>query len=359
MVELVASVAAMSVLMGGIGSAMLLASHALPDGKASGDALLRGYRTAEQIVGELYCAETFTLRTATAVEFTVADRDDDASPETIRYEWSGTAGDPLTRRYNGATAVDVLPDAYEFDLTYEVTTTSETTTQTGISYVNDMLLASFDGWEGVPPTPKDTPVNVTNWVSEYFQVTGAPADATELVFTTANVMARTNDMAMPPDGMSVGIYRTSGGVTPAATPITADTGVFPISGMMYAWAEASFPGVTITDLADQEYCLVLKGVATTPFWAQYYYAQGAPADGMVQTWTSDGGGKWDPRASAQNKQDLRFYVYGSFTIDGTTEVTVDRYFVQAVRLALRAGTDTMAHLETDVQVLNAVEVASP
>ncbi|MHC4696607.1 MAG: prepilin-type N-terminal cleavage/methylation domain-containing protein, partial [Planctomycetota bacterium] len=100
LVELVASVAVMTVVMGGIASAMFLASHAVPDGRSSNDAVLQGYNAAERVVGELYCARSFSLKTPTAIEFTAPDRDADSNPETIRYEWSGTPGDPLTRKYN-------------------------------------------------------------------------------------------------------------------------------------------------------------------------------------------------------------------------------------------------------------------
>jgi len=57
---------------------------------------------------------------STTLAFTVADRDDDAQPETIRYEWSGGNGDPLTRAYNGGSPVSVAADVYAFELDYEI-----------------------------------------------------------------------------------------------------------------------------------------------------------------------------------------------------------------------------------------------
>ena len=60
LVELVLSMAVMTVLIGGIGSAMVLASRAVPDDDSSASALIGGYRAAEEIAGELFVARTFT-----------------------------------------------------------------------------------------------------------------------------------------------------------------------------------------------------------------------------------------------------------------------------------------------------------
>ena len=57
------SVAVMTVLMGGIGSAMVLATRAIPDGRSALDDAVNGYHAAEQLSGELYCAQSFTVRT--------------------------------------------------------------------------------------------------------------------------------------------------------------------------------------------------------------------------------------------------------------------------------------------------------
>jgi hypothetical protein len=49
---------------------------------------------------------------------TVPDRTDaDALPETISYTWSGTAGAPLDRQYNGGTVASVLPSVQSASFT--------------------------------------------------------------------------------------------------------------------------------------------------------------------------------------------------------------------------------------------------
>ena len=87
---------------------------------------------AERIADDVRLALSFTERTATAVTFTVPDRNADAAPETIRYAWSGAGGSTifvgltsyaiapytLTREYNGAAPVALAEDVQAFDLKY-------------------------------------------------------------------------------------------------------------------------------------------------------------------------------------------------------------------------------------------------
>ena len=54
-----------------------------------------------ELLADLEFALAFSEKTDHALTFTVPDRDGDFISETIRYAWSGTPGDPLTRQYNG------------------------------------------------------------------------------------------------------------------------------------------------------------------------------------------------------------------------------------------------------------------
>ena len=126
LLELLFAMVVMTALMGGLASALMLASRAIPDDASPAAVAIDAYYAADQIAGELFCAQSFSERTATAITFTVADRDNDTVAETIRYAWTGTPGDPLTRQYNGGTVVNIIDSAYEFDLTYEIASISGT-----------------------------------------------------------------------------------------------------------------------------------------------------------------------------------------------------------------------------------------
>jgi len=140
MMELIVSVAVSGLLVAGLTSTLYVASRAVNLSGPPGDAL-DGSRAASDLLGELGHAVTFTQRSAHAIEFTVADRDNDALPETIRYAWSGIPGDPLTRQQNGAGVAEVVQGVHQFDLAYHLTTAGK---QTVVSRVGIKLQVGAD-----------------------------------------------------------------------------------------------------------------------------------------------------------------------------------------------------------------------
>ena len=154
LVEMVLSMAVITVLLGGIASAMILASRAVPDLETPLKAMADGYHAADGLASELYAAQTITFRSATVVEFTVADRNADAIAETIRYAWDGVAGQPLNRQYNGGTAGAVLDNVYQFDLRYD---TQSISGQVKVTVVHITISAGADATSRV-----DTSVQLLN-----------------------------------------------------------------------------------------------------------------------------------------------------------------------------------------------------
>ena len=51
--------------------------------------------------------------------FTTADRKGDGGPESMRYVWNGTAGQPLTRQVNGGPLETITQSVADFSLTYD------------------------------------------------------------------------------------------------------------------------------------------------------------------------------------------------------------------------------------------------
>jgi type II secretory pathway pseudopilin PulG len=124
LVELVIAVAVSGILVAGLTSTLYVASRAVNVSGPTRDVLTASAAAAD-VLGELQYAITFTERSENAVEFTVADRNGDLATETIRYAWSGIAGDPLTRRYNGGTTVTVAEDVHDFFLEYHTRTVTD------------------------------------------------------------------------------------------------------------------------------------------------------------------------------------------------------------------------------------------
>jgi len=122
LIELLVSIAITTVLMLAIGTCLLIATQAMPNANGPANQIIVTSEVAKQLATELQHAVSINSRSATMIEFTVADRDADEVPEVIRYEWSGTPGDPLTRRYNGGSVIEVLDSVQEFNLSYDLET---------------------------------------------------------------------------------------------------------------------------------------------------------------------------------------------------------------------------------------------
>ncbi len=339
---------------------MVLASRAIPDDRSPLATPLQGFHATGEIADDLTMAFTFNTRTATAIEFTVPDRDNNGSDELIRYEWTGTPGDPLMRTYNAGTSTEVASDVYEFNLKYWTATRSDKTTSATSTTGAETVLASFESWPGIVAIAQDYIVGTSSWVSEYFQVV-PPAGATELIFTQARVTMRRDNLFPPGSPMvSVGIHPAGTGTEPAAAPIGTPTNVvwtdLPTS---YLWHTIPFAGVSATNLATTDYCLVLKGTDAASAYVRELWNKSAPDNGVVENWTSNAGGSWSPASNKRNKQDIRFYVYGQWVTTTPVGTPYDRKFVQGVEVTVLVGPDVSARATTAVDLINTPEVPIP
>ncbi len=120
--ELMISLVVASMLMTGLFATLLIASQSLNPSMAS-NAVSNAADATTQILSELQLAVGFTERRTHAVTFTLVDRNGDANPASVRYAWSGAAGDPLTRQYKGGVVRTILPSVNQFQLRYDMMTT--------------------------------------------------------------------------------------------------------------------------------------------------------------------------------------------------------------------------------------------
>lgn len=118
LIELIVSMGSATMLIAGLASALFTSSSAMSLDSGSQAKRQQSAEIQADLMADLQYALNFSERTANAVTFTVPDRDGDSNPETIRYAWSGTAGDPLTYEYNNGTAVTLADDVQSFDLSY-------------------------------------------------------------------------------------------------------------------------------------------------------------------------------------------------------------------------------------------------
>ncbi|HYO26325.1 MAG TPA: prepilin-type N-terminal cleavage/methylation domain-containing protein [Lacipirellulaceae bacterium] len=119
LLELIVSLAAAATLMVGMSSTMYIALRAANPDHLGSPAALRSLACTAHLAAELQFALSVTEAGGTAMTFTVPDRGDaDSTPDTIRYAWA-SAGQPVTRQYNGGTATAVLSSAQSVALQYD------------------------------------------------------------------------------------------------------------------------------------------------------------------------------------------------------------------------------------------------
>ena len=357
LVELMVSMSVATLLLGGVVSAITLASRAIPDADSPLRATTKAYHAAERMAEELFVAQSFAQRSATMVEFTVADRDSDTVAEIIRYQWSAVPGDPLTRQFNGGVLGTVLDDVYKFDLSYTTKQQSATTTTTVTSQGSETELASFDNWAGIMPT-QFVPAP-DRWMAQYLQIL-PPSGATSVSITRVKLMMWYSTFD-PAATVSVAIHRpqTLGSPQPQSAPIgTPAVQLTSSLSASPAWTDYIFSDVVI-DPADTQYVIVVKATNLGTVKVRYYYWKSAPSDSHILITSTDAGASWDPRASAHDDNDMPFYVYGEAQTQTSQEITTTKYWMQSVNIALRTGSDAQSEVQTAAQVLNKPEVTGP
>lgn len=116
LMEMAVALVSSGVLVAGLASALYMATKALPPIDSISRQEMAASAVLCDVMADVGMALSFSERSATAITFTVPDRDGDSLVETIRYAWSGTAGDPLTYQYNGGAAFTIATDVQAFNL---------------------------------------------------------------------------------------------------------------------------------------------------------------------------------------------------------------------------------------------------
>ncbi len=153
--EMVASLSVVSVLLLGMGSAVLISTSAVP-AETSNAGLLGSSLASTRLTDDLAYAIMVVASETRAVECLIPDRDADGMPERVRYEWTGTPGDPLTRSLNGGDAVTILEDVQTLAIGYDRSTTSQPLPgPTSLSETAERLLLAYSPDDGASQSPVD------------------------------------------------------------------------------------------------------------------------------------------------------------------------------------------------------------
>lgn len=372
LVELVMSMVIAGIILAAITSSILIASHAIPSDQSPATSLSAADAAMSQLAAELSFAKSVTLpatQPASSVTFTVAPRGTDTSDETITWSWSGLAGDPVTRQYNGGAPAVIAGNVQQFSLTFNKTST--TTTQAVPTMVTspEQLFAQFTGWSGLFPATKYYAATNTSWCNEYFKIDPAffpvPPNAASLQITRVRLMLAAGSPSAP--SFSVGIYppavagKPQPGPQPMGTPLTVlATSLTP----SYAWMDLTFTDVTTSNLS-QDFVIVVKGnpgSTSTGCSVQYSYSVLASPVVPVMTWTTDSGTTYGPAGALLNQNNILFYVYGTYTAPQVQQTSTTQYNLSTVAATLSVGTpgpNGPSMVSTVVPIYNKPAVAGP
>jgi hypothetical protein len=359
--ELAVSIAVAGLLAGTIVSSILIASHALPQRSAGTNAVSDDAALLQELAADLTEAISFTERSAKAVEFTVPDRTGDASPDVLRYAWSGTAGDPLTRQLNGGVASPLAPAVQTFSLTYLVEKV-EVRQRQSTTHTSDLtLLAAFSGWTGIIPTTSSFPVRSSSWAAEYFEP-AIPEGALEMTISQVSLYMQ-KKAGDPPGQLWVEIYAPGGGsarILPSGAPLGSSARVSNATlGGGFSWINFPFTDLRIPRPRGG-YVLVVKTTTSGVAGRAYYLQAGsAPADSTIMLWTTDSGATWNPLESSMNQFDMFFQVHGTYTTRSVNETNRSLYFLRGVNATLRSDARAPVTARTTARLLNSPEVSAP
>lgn len=341
LVEVLLASAILAVILLGMQSAMLLAARAAPDRSGGLSASLNASRAVDQLSADLAFASTIVSMTDKLVEFTVPDRTGDNSPETIRYSWSGTAGAPLQRTFNGGSAVNVADNIHEFSLTYNRRTQQRSPTYTESG---EVLFSSNDGLGLL--NLGDGAIDSDNFYAQYFNPT-LPASAVSWRLTRVKFKARTHG---PSGGTTLIQARTAISSKPAIVLEEASMLESSLSSS-YTWQEVAFSNVSGL-VPGTGLCVVFQWVNDAHSCDVQYQSLLATAANADLVTTSNSGSSWTVRSG----QDMIHYIYGTYS---TADPVAYDYWLSGVACTIRSGTDLTKRVRSTIRVLNEPQVGAP
>lgn len=335
LIELVVALIASAMLLAGLGSVMLIARQIAYTPSAATHRL-EASEIVNELADELRLATHVTQRSPTLLEFVVADRDGDGTEERIRYEWSGTPGDPLLRSYNGGDSIEILDSIQDLFLGYtsqDITTSIETTTDSA-----EVLLQS----NATLQSSNTRDLKDIEWSAQRIDpttfISAAPANALHWNATRVDVHCKRDGSQ---SGTLIVQLRPTG--TPYNSPTSHSLGQVStpesLLSSSQSWNTATF-STPIRELAlHRKYAIAWSatgGGTTAKQTADYVSSSGAFE-------TMDAGASWQYVSTRQ----FYYRLYGTYTTPGPTYDVTRKYLSN---VAVRLQTSAQAHSRVDASI---------
>ena len=341
LVELVVSLSIVSIIMLGVGASLFLVRAALPDTTTPTNDMTKAARALEELTCDLEYAQAIQSHSDTMIQFTVADRTGDATSDVLRYEWSGTAGDPLTRTYNTYPAVVLLDRVQQFGLAYQLRDTYNTLPQTQVS--GERVQCTYAS----AVVAKDCTIMEDQWFTQTLDPS-LPAGTMKWKVTRVEFYAK--QVGDTTGECKIQIQPLTRGGMPSGVILEEKTLLE--STLQTAYAKQVLTFTSVQDLTpDEKLCLVFKWVSGTEACAISGddSAQGVNAKALFMS--TDQGRTW----SEQTNESLVFTVTGTVTTQTGTQIQTLHY-VNAVDATIQVNTEDRFSMVSSARLLNRPEV---
>ncbi|HVT29134.1 MAG TPA: prepilin-type N-terminal cleavage/methylation domain-containing protein [Lacipirellulaceae bacterium] len=342
LMELLVAMVASAFLLAGLGSVMYIARETA----YAPTAAARRAQTEDVvnlISDELRYATIITQQTPQILEFVVADRNNDGAAERIRYEWSGTPGDPLRKTLNGGTAVDVLTSVYAFSVTFDQNSKTTNLTATSESAEAILLANSAASRDNVFQID-DNHFTAQQINPAYFS--GLPSNAVSWTATKLDFYGRQSSN----DSQTLIVQlRSAGDPLNGPTSNVIGQGTIAESSITDGWNTVVFPS-PIRNLAfNRDYHVVFTQAPSGGESAARIYVSDTAPSGVFET--SNGGASWTYNTTRQ----MYGRLYGTYTTPGPS-YNITRNYVSDVHLGLQSGSMSSARIDASVPLRNSPEL---
>lgn len=316
LIEMSVSLVLLSILLGAMGSVVVLSSRVAPTAAQRSEASTR--LLLDSIANDLRDAIRFTATGARAVQIEVADRNNDGVNETIRYEWSGVANTPILRTVNGNGGAAFSDNLTSFSLAYTTATRSRTTA-TAATEGPEQLLATYTGAAG-----GNVLVRNNSYPAQVFTPT-LPAGTVSWRLTRLRFVARNGSGLLGIVGVQIRNVDSSTGL-PSATVLDEQQFLQTLLTGTNTWYSLNFdiPGLP----ANQPAAFVLRAILGSSPMTMPCAVSGVADNGAFFTSYGTGTSSW----SNINDGSLQYEIYGKATAPGTATSSVT--IVQNVQVSV-------------------------
>ncbi len=332
-------------LLAGLGSVMLIASQIATTPSASSHRIETA-QIVNELADELRFATHLVTSSPTVLDCVVADRNADGTAERIRYEWSGTPGDPLTKSVDGGAAVVIAESVQGFS--HSLNTKVETTTLTTNNESAETLLLQ----NGTPQGSLVRTITPTDFAAQQISpvlFAGVPANATAWNATRVEFQAKGNGLLL--STLAVGIFPASTEHGSTSSHVLGWYGIYEWDlGYSMGWKSVAFPSHHARGLALHRGYTILwitNGLSA----AADLLVDDTAGGGALES--NDTGASWQYMPAKQ----IYYRLYGTYTTPGPT-YNVDRTHVTHANVTLQTALAAHSRVDAAIPMHNTPELLS-